>query len=713
MFGCSNISGRDRSQADEAISYHKFPTSKLRRTWVQKINRKNWTPTNYSVVCSLHFRTEDFELDMYARIMGTKPRRKLKHGAIPSLCLRGENISQHSTNASASQERRSLYLSRRQVLEENECVQNLLNSTANSNQSAEAETKACDKAVQIRPFAFDFSAQTPRPPSTASVSVQANLCCSLNDCACESDNSSISSQVTDDDMFSPSDSQESDVEDAGHAATSPASPQVILAFANKISELLKFCPSCGSPVEEEYVRVNFDAGLMYVSLICLQGCNYTWTSQPTMSMQRCRSGSADFQLAASFVLCGGTYALLKAVADCMQMGVVSAQTYYKIQRECIAPVVFSTWSAQQHVILQDLSEKATVRLAGDARCDSPGFSAKYSTYTLMDYDSGYVVCGRVVQLGQEENSSVGMEKVGLKSCLEKVLSHEVPVSVLTTDRSPSVIKMMKTDFPEIDHQFDIWHLAKSIKKNILSASKKKSTAVLNDWLRSIINHLYFCAQSCDGNAEKLIELWLSELNHICGVHRWQQSSRFQTVVSCLHEEMDEELRAQGLEKKYLDPCSDAFKALENVVASPSLLAALRHCTLALSTAPLENLHSVMLKHTPKRLHFGSTAMNLRTCLAFLDHNYSIEKKIKQKSFKYQYSKVSGRWVARRTYSVKEYSWRQDLLNRVVVIRESGVSPPDCNAPFFYIPIPRNVAPVPMPSKAQLRASRKENTRHVQ
>ena len=35
-------------------------------------------------------------------------------------------------------------------------------------------------------------------------------------------------------------------------------------------------------------------------------------------------------------------------------------------------------------------------LIGDGRCDSPGHSAKYCTYTLMDSDSGKIVDTTVV-----------------------------------------------------------------------------------------------------------------------------------------------------------------------------------------------------------------------------------------------------------------------------------------------------------------------------
>lgn len=39
-----------------------------------------------------------------------------------------------------------------------------------------------------------------------------------------------------------------------------------------------------------------------------------------------------------------------------------------------------------------------LNLDGDSRCDSPGHSAKYGTYTLIDEDIGNVVAFQVVQV---------------------------------------------------------------------------------------------------------------------------------------------------------------------------------------------------------------------------------------------------------------------------------------------------------------------------
>ena len=50
------------------------------------------------------------------------------------------------------------------------------------------------------------------------------------------------------------------------------------------------------------------------------------------------------------------------------------------------------------VSVENLKSKDEVTLLGDGRCDSPGHSAKYGTYTLMEESSGKVVDTTVVSV---------------------------------------------------------------------------------------------------------------------------------------------------------------------------------------------------------------------------------------------------------------------------------------------------------------------------
>lgn len=63
------------------VSFHEIPSDRsLRELWLKSISREDWVPndtSNYSVVCSLHFRESDFRENVKKRL--------LKPGAVPSV----------------------------------------------------------------------------------------------------------------------------------------------------------------------------------------------------------------------------------------------------------------------------------------------------------------------------------------------------------------------------------------------------------------------------------------------------------------------------------------------------------------------------------------------------------------------------------------------------------------------------------------------------
>ncbi len=55
-----------------------------------------------------------------------------------------------------------------------------------------------------------------------------------------------------------------------------------------------------------------------------------------------------------------------------------------------------------------------------------------------------------------------MEAEIFKHGLEEILDLGVQVEVITTDRSPTIIKIMREEYPETTYQFDLWHTSKGI-----------------------------------------------------------------------------------------------------------------------------------------------------------------------------------------------------------------------------------------------------------
>ena len=63
-------------------------------------------------------------------------------------------------------------------------------------------------------------------------------------------------------------------------------------------------------------------------------------------------------------------------------------------------------------------------------------------------------------------------------------------SIAHVCRHIQVAAMMRKDQPHVKHQFDPWHVAKSVRKDLLAASKKRECANLGPWISSIVNHLW-------------------------------------------------------------------------------------------------------------------------------------------------------------------------------------------------------------------------------
>ena len=69
---------------------------------------------------------------------------------------------------------------------------------------------------------------------------------------------------------------------------------------------------------------------------------------------------------------------------------------------------------------------------GDGRNDSPGHSAQFCTYTLMELGTKSIVCMTTIDKRQTGLKSMPMEKMALETCLD-ILKTEVEIAEIVTD----------------------------------------------------------------------------------------------------------------------------------------------------------------------------------------------------------------------------------------------------------------------------------------
>ena len=146
-------------------------------------------------------------------------------------------------------------------------------------------------------------------------------------------------------------------------------------------------------------------------------------------------------------------------------------------------------------------------LAGDGRCDSPGKTAKFCTYSVMVSDTNHILHFENIDKREVALRSPNMEREGMRRCLDFLLAKGLTVEELITDASSSVAKMLgmmyyaicivgkflliafynqnvvfsqlqnhfvnilctmfvETQYPSVYHSCDVWHKAKLLKKTL-------------------------------------------------------------------------------------------------------------------------------------------------------------------------------------------------------------------------------------------------------
>ncbi|XP_077507061.1 uncharacterized protein LOC144135444 isoform X1 [Amblyomma americanum] len=132
------------------VSFHRFPNDPAaRKRWTDALQRSdNWLPTKWSVVCSLHFRAEDFKA-------ATGNLRRLTASAVPSLSLASATHTGEASTAAAAT------ASEQEVPHEKDIIQTSLQP---SNESVQHLCDAGSAAEIAGPSQSDSQGTTTAPP---------------------------------------------------------------------------------------------------------------------------------------------------------------------------------------------------------------------------------------------------------------------------------------------------------------------------------------------------------------------------------------------------------------------------------------------------------------------------------------------------------------------------------------------------------------------
>ncbi|KAG0429539.1 hypothetical protein HPB47_023554 [Ixodes persulcatus] len=422
--------------------------------------------------------------------------------------------------------------------------------------------------------------------------------------------------------------RDEDFESDQYTPGPPEGERQFLVFESCLRELFSTCQECSRPCNTTITPLGI---LIKVKSICPLKHERIWDSQPVMNGR----AAGNILLSSHLLFSGSSVTSTLRMLRHMNLEVFSDQTFYKYQKSLLFPAIDEVYLQEQQDLVRQLEDQ-DVDITSDGRFDSPGFSAKFLTYTAHVQQINKILHSIQVQLGESERAmaSVNMEKEGLIKLLEFFKEKRIHVNSLGTDRHPAIRKHMEVHEPGTAHYFDIWHISKSVKKKLTAAQKRAGCQPLEEWTQATTNHMYWSAMAAGGNKELLVEIWLSMQNHVIDKHTGHGGS----YTRCVHNEILEATK-MWMDTSKLSPSLPSLLFLNHILSSDSpayshykqitgnkrLLKDLAQMSPHGQTFALEYFHSVLIDFAPKSRAFTPEGMRARTRVAILHFNENADR----------------------------------------------------------------------------------------
>ena len=285
-------------------------------------------------------------------------------------------------------------------------------------------------------------------------------------------------------------SQSESESDAVYATPPPEKQTTYIVFESALLLLFSACIYCGKVTTKvkKFVNGSF--------LRVTQWCNRckrkrVWESQPFIG----DVPAGNLLTSAAILYAGALPAKALRVFSTLNCATISYSTFFRHQSTYLIPAVNRVYQCHQRALLNSLKDIGGLVVAGDGRADSPGHSAKYGTYSVIELTINKVVDFQLVQVysiivdlhfahaiiimcfktmwlfipfqSNEVGGSYYMEKEGLERVIAFLKENGLSINVIVTDRHRQIDKWIRETYTDMEHYYDAWHVAKGRMHNIV------------------------------------------------------------------------------------------------------------------------------------------------------------------------------------------------------------------------------------------------------
>lgn len=167
-----------------------------------------------------------------------------------------------------------------------------------------------------------------------------------------------------------------------------------MVFEKNLLELFSKCPECTG--EATGTVKSLCGTAVTIERVCHEcGVKSSWKSQPFLR----RIPVGNLITSAAILMSGCLPSQILRLFNLMNLVSISRATFHKHQLNYVIPTVVAAWNEEQLQLIEALKGmEGGLELAGDGRSDSPGHSAKYGGYNLIEQRINKVIDIQLVQV---------------------------------------------------------------------------------------------------------------------------------------------------------------------------------------------------------------------------------------------------------------------------------------------------------------------------
>jgi len=205
----------------------------------------------------------------------------------------------------------------------------------------------------------------------------------------------------DDEDYIPSTSSEESTSETGAPGASSSTTYdneekfYIVSWASLLV-LLRLI-SCAKCSEQGLTMSQSTRGTLLQVVLTCPSCHYEnkWNSQSFTG----NVPTGNLLLSAAIITSGAIATQVLRVFQHMKVVTISVRTFFRHQRMYLLPAIQNVWAHTQTWLIASLqAEQRGLIIGGDGRMDSPGHSAKYGSYTVLELQANAIIDTQLIQV---------------------------------------------------------------------------------------------------------------------------------------------------------------------------------------------------------------------------------------------------------------------------------------------------------------------------